>query len=372
MSLYGKGYFMWKIPQVLGGDPSAIAAKAEDAGLSHVLIKIADDSDWIYNYDYDQDVDFVPPVRDALREAGLSVWGWHYVRGDDPIGEAQLAVERMKQLGLDGYVIDAEGEYQQRGKDKAARRFMEDLRAGLPRTPIAFSSYRFILQHPEMPAEIFLEKCDFAMPQIYFEQAHNPESQIQRCVDQYMSLKNARPIISTGPAYSNEGWTPTANEINRFMIKVKELGHPAVNFWSFDYVMRSSMVDIWNAIAAFDWPFQAPAADIVEQLIGRWNQRDSAYVSGLYHGNAAHVTGARAVVGKEPIIQWYNVFFTQLLPNATFELTGKSGTGNSRHFTWTATSDHGVVVDGNDTLGIRDGIIQYHYTYFTIDESGAS
>jgi hypothetical protein len=245
---------------------------------------------------------------------------------------------------------------------------MEELRAGLPRTPIAFSSYRFPLQHPRIPFETFLEKCDYAMPQVYFEQAHNPETQIQRCVDQYMSYKNARPIISTGPAYSNEGWTPTAGEITRFMLKVKELGQPAVNFWSFDYVLSSSMVEIWDAIAAFDWPFQPPAADIVEQFIGRLNQGNVEYVTGLYHANAAHVTGARAVVGKESVAQWYNVFFSHLLPNATFELTGKSGTGNSRHFTWTASSDNGDVIDGNDTLGVRDGLIQYHYTYFTIDE----
>jgi len=366
MSLYGKGYFLWKIPQVMGGDPAAIATKAEDAGLSHVLIKIADGADWIYNYNYDDEVDLVPPVRDVLREAGMHVWGWHYVRGDDPVGEAHLAVQRMRELGLDGYVIDAEGEYKESGKKTAARRFMEELRDGLPKTPIAFSSFRFPLQHPRVPFETFLEKCDYAMPQVYFEQAHNPETQIQRSVDQYMSLKPARPIISTGPAYSNEGWTPTADEITRFMIKVKELGQPAVNFWSFDYALRSSMVDIWNTIAAFDWPFEPPKSDLVEQLIGRLNQRDNVYISGLYHENAAHVTGARAVVGKEPIAQWYNVIFTQLLPNATFELTGKSGTGNSRHFTWTATSDNGEVLDGNDTLGIRDGSIQYHYTYFTI------
>jgi hypothetical protein len=366
MSLYGKGYFLWKIPHVMGGDPAAIAAKAEDAGLSHVLIKIADGADWVYNYNYDDEVDLVPPVRDALREAGMFVWGWHYVRGDDPVAEAHLAVQRMRELNLDGYVIDAEGEYKERGKTAAARRFMEELRDGLPKTPIAFSSYRFPLQHPSIPFDTFLEKCDYAMPQVYFEQAHNPESQIQRSVDQYMSLEQAKPIISTGPAYSNEGWTPTADEITRFMVKVKELGQPAVNFWSFDYVLRSSMVDIWHAIASFDWPFEPPKSDLVEQLIGRMNQRDNMYVSGLYHDNAAHITGARAVVGRDAIAQWYNVVFTQLLPDATFELTGKSGTGNSRHFTWTATSQNGEVLDGNDTLGIRDGSIQYHYTYFTI------
>ena len=30
--------------------------------------------------------DYVPPLVSALRERGISPWGWHYVRGDDPSG----------------------------------------------------------------------------------------------------------------------------------------------------------------------------------------------------------------------------------------------------------------------------------------------
>jgi len=43
-----------------------------------------------------------------------------------------------------------------------------------------------------------------------------------------------------------------------------------------------------------------------------------------------------------------------------------SGTGNTRHFTWTATSSKGKVTNGNDTLGILDGKIVYHYSYYTV------
>jgi hypothetical protein len=47
-------------------------------------------------------------------------------------------------------------------------------------------------------------------------------------------------------------------------------------------------------------------------------------------------------------------------------VTGKSGSGTTRHFTWTARSDRGVVVDGNDTLGLDAGRILYHYTSFSL------
>ncbi|NIM92318.1 MAG: hypothetical protein GTO18_01200 [Anaerolineales bacterium] len=366
MSLQGKGFFIWKIPYVEKGDPEQITARAVEAGLSHVLIKIADGTDWVYNYNYDKEIDLVPPLRDAMREAGLQVWGWHYVRGNDPAGEAQLAVTRMNELRLDGFVVDAEAEYKEPEKDKAAKRFMQDLRNGLPNTPIALSTFRYPEIHKPFPFNEFLEKCDYAMPQIYFERAHNPEEQVERSAKQFSELEFARPIISTGPTYKKGGWKPSPDEINRFMTKARELGQPGVNFWSMLFCRRD-MMDVWQTIADFEWPVEAPQADIVERLIGRLNQKDSLMISDLYQHNAAHVTGARTVVGREHITDWYNVLFTQLLPNAAFELTGKSGSGNSRHFTWTAVSDQGIVMDGNDTLGLRNGSIQYHYTYFTIN-----
>ena len=44
MTLQGKGFMIWQVPNCEGGDPNAIAAVAMEANLSHVLIKIADSS----------------------------------------------------------------------------------------------------------------------------------------------------------------------------------------------------------------------------------------------------------------------------------------------------------------------------------------
>lgn len=367
MNLQGKGYYIWKIPKVLNGDPAAITEKAVEAGLSHVLIKIADGPDWVYNFNEKEGVDLVPPLRDALWEAGIRVWGWHYVRGKDPMGEAELGVRRMRELGLEGYVIDAEVEYKAAGRKKAAEAYMAELRKGLADVPIALSSYRYPLFHPGVPYETFLEKCDLNMPQVYFEGGRNPETQIERCLEQYNALKVIRPTICTGPAYFTKEWRPTADEITRFMMKVKELGQPAVNFWSMANALASGMEPIWKAISEFEWPAEFPRQDIVEQLMEGLNQRTWDGMAQLYQPNAAHITIARTVVGLEAIEAWYEVLFNQLLTNASFELNAKSGSGSTRHFTWTAISDQGNVADGSDTLGIRDGRIQYHYTYFTVN-----
>jgi len=366
MTIAGKGYYLWKIPQVARGDPSAIVARALEAGLTHVLIKIADGPSWVYNYDYATKTDLVPPVRDALQSAGIKVWGWHYIWGDDPVGEARLAVNRVRSLNLDGYVIDAESQFKDPDKKSAAERFMRDLKSGLTGIPIGFSSYRYPRLHPEVPYDIFLQGCDYALPQVYFELAHNPEEQLAMSVEQYYALKNARPIVPTGPTYHHNGWRPSADEVERFMHKAKAMGLEGVNFWSMDFATQDSMADLWRTVAGFQWSKDPPPADMPERLVELLNQRDAGQVAALYTDRAAHVTGARTIVGRELIEAWYKALFKKLLPKARFEMTSKSISGRSRHVTWKASSDNGSVSDGNDTLGLQDGLIQYHYTYFTI------
>ena len=358
--------FIWQLWNCDGADPEVIAAKAKAAGLSHVLIKIADGDYWTYNLDPKTKVDLIPPVLHALKEEGIEVWGWQYVRGRNPVGEAHLAIQRTKALGMDGFVIDAEAEYQSTKKRTAAKRYMAELRAALPNLPIALSTYRFPNQHRSLPWTEFLTGCDIAMPQVYYEQRHNPEVQLEICVEQYMALSPARPVIPTAPIYGRGKWRPTAEETTRFLGKAKELGLSAANAWSWDIGTRPAYHDLWNAVAEFEWPTDPPVADMPERLVGRWNDHDRDLVAGLYAENAAHVTGERTVFSRPAIADWYGKLFQEMLPGATFEVTGKAGSGTTRHYTWTAQSSRGQVFDGNDTLGLKEGKIQFHFSYFTI------
>lgn len=375
MTLKGKGYFIWQVWNCEQGDASAIAEKAQQAGLSHVLVKIADGSIG-YNYDRKTKVDLVPPVVEACHDAGIEVWGWHYVRGDNPIGEARIAVQRCRELGVDGYVLDAEGEYQTSKKRSAAARFMRELRFGLPDIPVALSTYRYPRRHRQLPYAEFLAGCDYAMPQVYYEQAHNPEVQLEVCVEQYMALDPARPVIPTAPTYKRGDWRPTGEEVTRFFQRAKDLGLTGVNAWSWDIASRSAYSDLWAAVAEFEWPFKdpeppeppgpEPIADMPERLIGRLNEGEPSLVAGLYAENAAHVTGARTVFSRPAIAEWYRKLLKETLAGAKFEVTGKVGTGSTRHYTWTARSPRGQVLDGNDTLGLYEDRIQFHFSYFNI------
>jgi len=365
MTLEGKGFYIWKIRNCEGGDAGAIATLARNADLSHVLIKVADGSN-TYNYDWSRKVDLVPPVVQALHNQGIQVWGWQYVYGDDPMGEARKAIQRVRELDLDGFVVNAEVQYKQPGKDISARRYMGELRSALPDTPLALSSYRYPSYHPQFPWRDFLEKCDYNMPQVYWMQAHNPRTQLIRSVREFQAMSPFRPIIPTGAAFAERGWQASAGEITEFLRAAQELNLSAANFWSWDSARSGSLPGLWEAVRDYPWPSAALPKDIVEQYFTALNTKDPNRVAELYAPHGVHINATRTVKGTDAIQAWYHSLFTQILPNARFELTGYSGSGNSRHLTWTATSSMGSVQNGNDTLGLINGKIAYHYTFFTV------
>jgi len=370
MPLQGKGFFIWKIVNCEGGDANLIANEAQNAGFSHVLIKVANGI-YSYNYDWDKMIDLVPPVAQALHSKGIQVWGWHYVYGDVPLSEARIAIQRVQELDLDGYVIDAESEYKDSGKKTAASQFMTELKSGLGNdVPIALSSYRYPSLHP-IPWNEFLEKCDYNMPQVYWMQAHNPGAQLTQSIREFESpsIYYHPPIIPVGAAFTEYGWTPTIEEIFEFLDTARALNLSAANFWEW-YNCREVLTpehEMWNSIANYDWEIGTPLPkDITELYIDALNTQDVDNVMDLYDEQAVHVTAARTISGKIAIRAWYDQYLNIILPFAEFVRTGYSGTGNSRHFTWVAQAEMKLVLNGNDTLGMSDGKISYHYSYFTV------
>jgi len=365
MALFGKGLMIWKIPSCEGGSAAQIASEAKSADLTHVLIKIADGIT-AYNVSRETKIDLVPAVVHALKSQSVQVWGWHYLYGANPTGEAQVAVRRVKDLGLDGYVIDAESGFKTSSGAAAAHTFMTELRKGLPNKPVALSSYRFPSYHPQFPWNAFLEKCDYNMPKVYWEQAHNPGAQLERSVRELNNLTYVRPIMPTGSMYRTSTWSPTTRDIQEFLEKARALNLGSINFFAWDY-KHTSIRPLWDVIAAYHWPTPAPIKDIAEQYIAALNSRDALKVASLFHPNAVHITAAQTVAGSAAINNWYSHFFDQVLPNASFKLIALSGTNGSRHITWTAASPAGSVKNGSDTIDYRDGKIVYHYTTFSVE-----
>lgn len=368
MALQGKGTWIWKIPQCEGGNPQAIATVCKNAGFSHAIIKIADSS-YAYNVDKTTGADLIPPVVDALRSKGILVWGWHYVYGYNPLGEAAIAVNQCRKYNLDGYVVDAEIEYTQAGREAVARQFMTELRKGIPNTPVALSTFRWPSYHGNFPYAAFLEKCDYNMPQVYWMQAHNPVYDLTKSFNEFKALSPYRPMIPTGPAFREGGWEPTASEVRAFLDTAKSLGCTGANIYSWDD-SRTILPEVWNLVANYSWP--APSAplpqlnDPLDKFMHMLNTMNYNAVHEIYSEDAVHVSADSTIKGRDKICYFYAQMLLNGLNNGVFTVTSQKGDGTTRHFTWTCDSYRGHVYDGTDTIGIKDGKIAYHYTHYTI------
>lgn len=365
MTLIGKGFWIWKIKDCEGGDPVKIANAAVSAGFSHVYIKIADGS-YVYNYDTVNKVDRIPPVVAALREKGLKVWGWHYVYGYNPTGEANIAISQVIKYNLDGYVIDAEGEFKLPGKDVAAQTYINTLRAGLPTLTIALCSYRWPSYHPQFPWKIFLEKVNLNMPMVYWVLAHNPAAQLQRCMDEFNAMTPLRPIFPVGPAYQESGWAPTSADQIEFWSKVQSLGLKGASWFSWDECKRD-LPAIWTTIAQLPSTGAPQTADddYPQRLIDAWNSPINLPYINLYDFNSVMILADQAIKTRAEILRYY-AKFRDTFPDGNFVLTGSVKNRNSYSITWTATSGMKKITDGKDTIGIRNGLVVYHYRSFTV------
>jgi len=358
--LKGKGFYIWKIPSCEGGDPQAIAQVAHQAGLTHVLIKIANGI-YDYNYDTTTRADLVGPVANALREKNISVWGWHYVFGDLPKDEAKAAIRQINRLPLDGYIIDAEGEY--KGKYTPCRIFMQELRSALPDFPIALSSYRYPKYHMDLPWTDFLNYCDINMPQVYWEQLHNPGDQLDRSISEFQTIITPfRPIIPTGAAYCAGGWCVTQADIIEFLDRCVSRRLDAVNFWSWDYC-RNKLPLIWETIANYEWPNAPnPEKSLVEQYIESLNQLDAGVILNLYADDAVHINAARTIQGKISINNYYLDYFSTIPTSSSFHLLSDTGNDETRHIDWDLRNGGTKISHGTETFGISKQKIIYHYS----------
>ncbi len=244
--LTGKGFFIWKIPYCEGGNVFSIVEQAVQLQLSHVLIKAVNGG---YFYNVVNGRDLVPDLVTALRDAGIQVWLWQYVFGDNPASEAIAAIERIQQLQPDGFVVNAEVEYKNRPNQATA--YMKALRAGVGNDLlIALSTYRWPSFHPEFPFTQFMEKCDFGMPQVYWMQAHNPRSQLVRTLTEYKQFN--KPVFPTGACFREHGWQPTATDVSEFLQACKDLSLQGCNFWEWG-TARLYVQDGWEVIRSTAW-----------------------------------------------------------------------------------------------------------------------
>lgn len=307
----GKGMFIWRIERI--GSPAEIARQAKEAGFSHVLVKIADGTDY-------SEYPLVAELVKALHAVGIVVFGWQYVYLLRPSLEAETAAARCVITGCDGFVIDAEKEC--KSKPAEAAEYCERLTYLLPdNISIGLSSYRFPSYHPELPWDIFRGVCAYDAPQVYWERAHNPADQLHQSYTEFQKFNRLLPYIPTGAAYKTtyklaDGtlvtWKPTPDDIAKFVGALPSLGIQAYNFWEW-YCAQTEVPELWPIITGIETPEPLPVIQRVKvTCTNGLNIRSTPSVATNIIG-AAHYGGVWTVMGRVPCVlgEW-----VQIAPNA--------------------------------------------------------
>jgi len=258
----GKIWYLWKVQDLLGGDLDKITQRALDTGVSAVLVKAADG---VNPYNLTRELfpkdSILGPLIEKLHLAGIECWGWQYLYGTNPAGEADRAITRLGQFPWDGWVLDPEKEYKlQPGNAARAKLYVDTVKTAYPKLCIGLSSYRYPSLHPELPWGAFLTGCNFVMPQVYWMGSHNPGYQLSKTILEYQALYarlsiEPLPMIPTGAAFHEWGWQPTKEDITAFDAKVKEFGLVGAAWWEWAAAYRYGLED---TVANLDWPPPPP------------------------------------------------------------------------------------------------------------------
>jgi hypothetical protein len=232
------GTALW-IRQVAASTPQALAAAARSAGARTLFVKAGDGSS--------ADPQFSAALVGALRGAGVSVCGWTFAYGQDPAGEAAVAVAAAR-AGAQCLVIDAEGQYD--SLYGPAHVFVRALRSQLgSRFPIGLAGQAEVLQHPRFPYSVFLGPggFDVDLPQMYW-------------LDLGLSVDSAyaatlgpssiygRPVLPVGQLYGSPA--PTPAELTRFHALARAYGLPGASFYDLDAAQPQGLAALAAPVAA--------------------------------------------------------------------------------------------------------------------------
>jgi hypothetical protein len=86
----GKGMWIWKLGATEHGDIAAIAAKARDAGLTQVWVRVGDSQDGFYA------AAALEGLVPALHAAGVRVIGWGFPHLYDPMADAAWTATALR------------------------------------------------------------------------------------------------------------------------------------------------------------------------------------------------------------------------------------------------------------------------------------
>lgn len=250
--LEGKGMWVWKYRQSEGGDADAIVARAVDAGLHQLWVRVGDSRDGFYG----------AAVLDALvpraHARGLAVIAWGFPYLWDPVSDAGWTAEALAWHAPDGEILDGfspDVEAASEGvalSEVRARVYLGLVRRSAGNRLVVATVYRPTeARWATYPYAAMAPYVDAFAPMVYWG-CTEPGAAAAESLDRLTAL---RPVHLIGQAYdmAEDGGRvgpPAAAETTRFLDVARRGGAVGASFW----VWQSIDADQWSAMAAYPWP----------------------------------------------------------------------------------------------------------------------
>jgi hypothetical protein len=280
----GKGDWIWQMPQTethLGvSDVQSVINYETNLHMQWITVKCGDGGS-IYSQ-------FNSDLITRAHAAGLKIFGWAYAYGNNSgaygstssanvTGEINVALNALA-LGADGFIIDAEIEYQTNATRVAdATLYAGTIKSNYPTLFLAHAPFPYINSHSGFPYTQFGIYCDAVMPQDYWGAIGiSPQTMVVNMNSQWRSWQNSltgsntnaiKPIVPLGQSYS----PVTGAQITQFLYalqtnspKATVTGYNGVSFW--DAQERTADMDSAILAASIGTNAQPPFASISPQL----------------------------------------------------------------------------------------------------------
>lgn len=286
----GKSIMSWNVPAVEGGDPIKFAQLLVDYNFEGVCLKAANGAAIQYVSKWSPWPLWGENIRveliNALKEAGLKIYFWHFLFGQNPVGEANAAIAQALKFEPDGYIWDVEGAFDSKPNAESNARLitkkvklaLPDLSQGLCWWALPKNPTTGIEWHPVKVAKAFMEVCDVGMPMMYWQgkTLGGMLKYLHTSLSHWMAFTE-KPLIPIGRTYKGDGGEPTpetiiafANEC--FLLKDQDNYLPGCSWYSLDKAVDNPL---WMAALKSlprylsEEPVETPVSLSVEEILDR-------------------------------------------------------------------------------------------------------
>jgi hypothetical protein len=241
----GHAMWIWQLPKAAGGDPVAIAAQAQAAGIDTLIIKAAQGAQrWTL---------FSPDLVSTLQAEGFTVCAYQRLEGKRMVAQAAAAAAAVD-AGADCFVIDAEAELE--GRYNESRQYVAALRQRIGDDfPVGFTSFPYADFHPLLPYSVFLGPggATVNLPQIYWKDiGDSPSAAFAHTVS--ANRLYGKPLAPVGQLYAK----PSSRDVLAFRRLALAYGVIGTSWWSWDSAVSTGWSAIGRSVSAPAVPASVP------------------------------------------------------------------------------------------------------------------